>query len=316
MSEENINLAAPIHAATKQGKAVAAREVFMDGDQENLQQIGDKTHQLEDAFKDITISGGASTANAVSYSNDTSGMTAVTAQGAIDELAAKNNTQDATIATKANAEDISAQMKTEQSRVNTELAKKFNSENITQETGEAEDKIMSQKAVSNRFINFLVFKNPKNITDVTDGFIDNTVIQNEEITTNAGFTVFHKLKVDNTNGEKTIYLYANFEVYGTATFGDFKNILIVDSQNNIRKADILLGKNCVAIQVGFIGYFAFKKANTDIHFVESFYEDSKQELINTIMYANSIVQTIEFYPIYDQKIEILNDGKMLASNGE
>ena len=192
-----------------------------------------------------------------------------------------------------------------------------------QELGDSRQFPMSQKAVSDKFsdlsnklLNFLVFKNPKNITDVTEGFMDNTVIQNEEVTTNAGFTVFHTLKVDNTNGAKTIYLYANFEVYGTATFGGFKNILIVDSKNNIRKADILLGKNCVAIPVGFIGYFAFKKANTDIHFVESFYEDSKQELINTIIYANSIVQTIEFYPIYDKAIEFSNTGKILTSNGE
>ena len=196
----------------------------------------------------------------------------------------------------------------------------YNNETSGLEAGnvqEAIDEVGSKVGdLSNRFINFLVFKNPKNITDVTEDFMDNTVIQNEEITTNAGFTVFHTLKVDNTNGEKAIYLYANFEVYGTATFGGFKNILIVDSQNNIRKADILLGKNCVAIPVGFIGYFAFKKANTDIHFVESFYEDSKQELINTIMYANSIVQTVETYPIYDREIEFLNDGKILESNGE
>lgn len=177
MSEENINLAAPIHAATKLGKAVAAREVFMDGDKETVQQIGDKTHQLENAIKDITATGGASTANAVSYSNETSGMTAVTAQGAIDELVTKNKSQDtiiaakaeksdvqaavselkdkdsalsAEIAKKANSADVSIQMQTEQTRVNDELAKKFNSENIIQESGEAEDKVMSQKAVSTK----------------------------------------------------------------------------------------------------------------------------------------------------------------------
>lgn len=152
MSEENINLAAPIHAATKQGKAVAAREVFMDGDQENLQQIGEKTHQLEDAIKDITATGGASTANAVSYNNNTSGMTAVTAQGAIDELAAKNTLQDAEITKKANSTDVTSQMKTEQSRVNTELAKKFNKENIAQEFGDSEDKVVSQSALPFRYI--------------------------------------------------------------------------------------------------------------------------------------------------------------------
>lgn len=141
MSVENINLTAPIHAATKQGKAVAAREVFMDGDKETVQQIGEKTHQLEDAIKDITATGGASTANAVSYSNSTSGMTAVTAQGAIDELASK----------KANSADVTSQMQTEQTRVNAELEKKFNLANITQESGDAEDKVMSQKAVNTKF---------------------------------------------------------------------------------------------------------------------------------------------------------------------
>ena len=141
MSDNNINLTAPIHSATKLGKAVAAREVFMDGDKETVQQIGEKTHQLEDAIKDITVSGGASTANAVSYNNETSGMTAVTAQGAIDELAAKNQEQDAAIGTKA-----------EKSEVATELDKKFNKENIAQEFGDSEDKVVSQSALPFRYI--------------------------------------------------------------------------------------------------------------------------------------------------------------------
>lgn len=141
MSDNNINLTAPIHSATKLGKAVAAREVFMDGDKETVQQIGEKTHQLEDAIKDITVSGGASTATAVSYNNETSGMTAITAQGAIDELAAKNKEQDAAIGTKA-----------EKSEVATELDKKFDKENIAQDFGESKDKVVSQSALPFRYI--------------------------------------------------------------------------------------------------------------------------------------------------------------------
>lgn len=112
----SINLTDELLAKTKKGKIASAKQVFLEGDQENLQQIGDKTHQLEDAIKDIAVSGGASTANAVSYNNETSGMTAVTAQRAIDELAAK----------------------------------KFDKESILQESGEAEDKVMSQKVVSDK----------------------------------------------------------------------------------------------------------------------------------------------------------------------
>lgn len=160
----SINLTDELLAKTKKSKIASAKQVFLEGDKENLQQIGEKTHQLEDAIKDITVSGGASTANAVSYNNETSGMTAVTAQGAIDELAAKNKSQDATISTKAEKSDVQAsvselkekdsalytQMQTEQERVNAEFAKKFDKESILQESGDAEDKVMSQKAVSTK----------------------------------------------------------------------------------------------------------------------------------------------------------------------
>lgn len=137
----SINLTDELLAKTKKGKIASAKQVFLEGDQENLQQIGDKTHQLEDAIKDITVSGGASTANAVSYNNETSGMTAVTAQGAIDELAAKNKTQDTIIEAKA-----------EKSEVSTELDKKFDKENIAQEFGDSEDKVVSQSALPFRYI--------------------------------------------------------------------------------------------------------------------------------------------------------------------
>ena len=159
----SIGLTDELEVKTKKGKLAAAKQVFLEGDQENLQQIGDKTHQLENAVKDITATGGASTANAVSYSNETSGMTAVTAQGAIDELAAKNKTQDSSISTKAEKSDVQASVselkakntsqdaeiakKANSADVNTELEKKFDKESIAQELGEDETKVVSQKCV-------------------------------------------------------------------------------------------------------------------------------------------------------------------------
>ncbi len=178
----SINLTDELLAKTKKGKIASAKQVFLEGDQENLQQIGDKTHQLENAIKDIAATGGASTANAVSYNNETSGMTAVTAQGAIDELAAKNKSQDATISAKANAEDVSSQMQTEQERVNTEFAKKFDKTSILQESGEAEDKVMSQKAVSTKLSDLSSAVDKSSIKD-EEGTVVNTpfcYIQNEE----------------------------------------------------------------------------------------------------------------------------------------
>ena len=154
----SINLTDELLAKTKKGKIASAKQVFLEGDQENLQQIGDKTHQLEDAIKDIAATGGASTANAVSYNNETSGMTAVTAQGAIDELAAKNKAQDATIGTKA-----------EKSEVATELDKKFNKENIAQEFGDSKNKVVSQFALPFREIESPEFI--KAIVDAEDHFL-------------------------------------------------------------------------------------------------------------------------------------------------
>ena len=137
----SINLTDELLAKTKKGKIASAKQVFLEGDQENLQQIGEKTHQLEDAFKGIAVSGGASTATAVSYNNETSGMTAVTAQVAIDELAAKNKTQDIIIEAKA-----------DKSEVATELDKKFDKENIAQEFGDSKYKVVSQFALPFREI--------------------------------------------------------------------------------------------------------------------------------------------------------------------
>ncbi len=86
----SIKVTDEIIAATIKGKVASAKQVFLDGDKENLQQIGDRTAQLNQAIKDIAVSGGASIATAVSYDNTSSEMTAVTVQGAIDELNSKH----------------------------------------------------------------------------------------------------------------------------------------------------------------------------------------------------------------------------------
>lgn len=164
----SINLTDELLAKTKKGKIASAKQVFLEGDKENLQQIGEKTHQLEDVIKDISVSGGASTATAVSYNNETSGMTAITAQGAIDELAVKNKVQDAAIGTKA-----------EKTEVDIELDKKFNKENIAQELGESKDKVVSQFALpfreieSPEFIKVIVDANDHLLLSINlDGEVD------------------------------------------------------------------------------------------------------------------------------------------------
>lgn len=148
----SINITDELHAATTKGKIASAKEVFLTGDTENLQQIGEKTHQLEDSIKNIAATGGASTAAAVTFDNAASGMTAVNAQGAIEELNTKNKTQDTEIAKKANSVDVNSKINEESTRVDAEIAKKVDKTSIVQEFGESEDKVISQSALPFREI--------------------------------------------------------------------------------------------------------------------------------------------------------------------
>lgn len=147
-----INIADELHAATTKGKIASAKEVFLTGDTENLQQIGEKTHQLEDSIKNIAATGGASTAAAVTFDNAASGMTAVNAQAAIEELNTKNKTQDTEIAKKANSADVNSKIDEESARVDAEIAKKVDKTSIVQEFGDSEDKVVSQFALPFREI--------------------------------------------------------------------------------------------------------------------------------------------------------------------
>lgn len=113
-----INITDELHAATTKGKIASAKEVFLTGDTENLQQIGEKTHQLEDSIKNIAATGGASTAAAVTFDNAASGMTAVNAQSAIEELSNKNKLQDTELSKKAYTADVTSQMQAIHEKVN------------------------------------------------------------------------------------------------------------------------------------------------------------------------------------------------------
>ena len=94
-----INLTDSLNAATTKGKLGDAKQVFLNGDTKSLQQAHEETNehlgtldnrstQMENAIKDISVTGGASTASAVSYDNSTSGLESVNAQEALDELKA------------------------------------------------------------------------------------------------------------------------------------------------------------------------------------------------------------------------------------
>lgn len=96
----------------------------------NAQDVTNAIGELQDSIKNIAVTGGASTAAAVTFDNTASGMAAVNAQAAIDELSSK--------------------ISEERTRVDGELEKKFAKANIAQELGNSEELVMSQKTVSDK----------------------------------------------------------------------------------------------------------------------------------------------------------------------
>ena len=126
----SINLTDEIEVKTKKGKLGAAEQIFLKGDTQTVEKeiqdinsrhnsLNTKHESLSRIVQDIAATGGASTANNVTYNNDASGLNAENAQDAIDEL----------------------------------QGSKIDKTSILQESGEAEDKVMSQKAISDKLSN-------------------------------------------------------------------------------------------------------------------------------------------------------------------
>ena len=160
----SINLTDDIEVKTKKGKLGAAKQIFLEGDMqtveneikdinsrhstlsstvttqindnkkqitankavqdaknasldENMAKLNTRDDQITETLKNIAATGGASVASAVTYDNTTSQLTSANIQGAVDEL----------------------------------QGAKVDKTSILQELGESEDKVMSQKTVSNKF---------------------------------------------------------------------------------------------------------------------------------------------------------------------
>jgi hypothetical protein len=111
MSDNNINVTAPLHAATKKGKLGAAKEIFLEGDTQTVEKeiqdinsrhntLNTKHESLSKTVQGIAATGGASTATNVTYDNTNSGMSAENIQDAVDMLAKE----------KADSSDVTKQL--------------------------------------------------------------------------------------------------------------------------------------------------------------------------------------------------------------
>lgn len=260
-----INITDELHAATTKGKIASAKEVFLTGDTENLQQIGEKTHQLEDSIKNIAATGGASTAAAVTFDNAASGMTAVNAQGAIEELNTKNNAQDTEIAKKANSTDVDSKINEESARVDAEIVKKVDKTSIVQEFGDSKDKVVSQSfltQISNISLhrlnsyNFILQDEKGNvIVDLSNGEIKTKNFSSNKVVLNTDFEKLKELLNDYIDK-------INIEVYNKGRQNHFNlqdenGNVIMDINNGIIKTKSFNSDSAIVTSHNYNGRIIF-----------------------------------------------------------
>lgn len=109
---------------TANKSAQDAKNALLD---DNMKKLNTRDDQITETLNNISATGGASVASAVTYDNTTSQLTSANIQGAVDEL----------------------------------QGSKIDKTSILQESGKAEDKVMSQKAVSDKLSE--LFDKVKNI---------------------------------------------------------------------------------------------------------------------------------------------------------
>lgn len=117
---------------------------------EDISLLQNRSTQMEETIKSIAATGGASVASAVTYDNTTSKLTSVNIQGAVDEL----------------------------------QGSKIGKTSILQESGEAEDKVMSQKSVSDKLSDLSEksgYIAQRGIYNIDDVLFDNIYLKENDV---------------------------------------------------------------------------------------------------------------------------------------
>lgn len=136
---------------------------------EDISLLQTRSTQMEETIKGIAATGGASLATAVTYDNTTSQLTSVNIQGAVDELQDSKIDKTSILQESGDAEDKVMSQKAVSDKLSDLQDKKFDKENIAQEFGDSEDKVVSQFALPFREIESPEFI--KAIVDAEDHFL-------------------------------------------------------------------------------------------------------------------------------------------------
>jgi hypothetical protein len=317
MSDNNINVTAPIHAATKKGKLAAAKEVFLEGDtqtvekeiqdinsrhndlsstvsehtkqietnqsqitanksaqdeknislEENMRKLNTRDDQITETLKNISATGGASVASAVTYDNTTSKLTSANIQGAVDEL----------------------------------HEKKFNKENIAQELGDSEDKVVSQKTL-------------KDIISKTSNIVYTNNIEANKIIKELYIVFKNGSKYDYTNYNK-ISIYISRETspkykFGLYIEGEVGYTIEFNSENKPENGFLkLVSANSLVTLYALINWYDIEKLSNyrvDVKLtsftVKEEFNPTIQRLISTPYFKN-----VGNFSSLDETVNYLND---------
>lgn len=282
----SLNLTDEIEVKTKKGKLGAAKQIFLEGDTTSLQKahednqahfdtLDNRSSQMEETIKNISITGGASVASAVTYDNTASGLESVNVKGAVDELANKKadkTDMDAELEKKANAADVDSKFAEEAARVNAELDKKFDKSSIAQESGDAEDKVMSQKATTTAIADEVARANAAEKAIIFDVSANNNdavfeslqaLLSNSNLNTLIPTSVRHggmNIRFIRSSDNK----YVQYRYIGTSI--DTANFINTDNWVSVEDEAVNAVKK-LGIESGFNGKYIIKDENGNIAFV-------------------------------------------------
>lgn len=181
-------------------------------------------------------------------------------------------------------------------------------ENITQELGNSENAVISQKAVTS--INKYSFVDDKPLAlQAVESYEANTVIQDGEIVTRDDFSAF-KVAIIQAN-ENPLYITCNFSIINKKNPFYFSNLKLVDSNRNTIALKSLIGNKVMYIPIGYTAYVGVHNTET-VYIVKSF--SDKGELVGKISYANAIIGNYTYDSVAEEVL-LSHENCVLSDKG-
>lgn len=244
-----INITAPLHSATTKGKLANANEVFTENDEDNVQNVINKTNehikrldnrssQMEESIKNISVTGGASVAEAVTYNNTTSGLESVNVKGAVDELADKNRKQDLEINKKLNKEDSIANKVTYNNK--TSGLEAGNVQEAIDEVGSKVSNLVEKKDYVNTF-----FYNKKDSLETFGNLVIDSIALKAEDDVHIRLTPLTNL---NNGNSMSLVVHIYYDVSGNIKY----ETIILEKYYELNKpveGNFVLPKDCIFIKI-------------------------------------------------------------------